>query len=72
MAETGRSSGIALLKETNHILEPSPEQWVPDPCTSLAPLLGDALPLPFEHHLALELGHRGKPRLSHLRNARAG
>jgi hypothetical protein len=47
-------------QETNRILSLRPSSGLPTFILSLCLCFGDALPLPFEHHLALELGHRGK------------
>jgi len=69
--QPGRSSGkvknpnaesdlFARLKETNRILSLRPSSGLPTFMLSLRLCFGDALPLPLEHHLALELGHRGE------------
>ena len=51
---------FALPKEAKRILSLRPSSGLPTLVLPLRLCFGDALPLPFEHHLALELGHRGK------------
>jgi hypothetical protein len=51
---------IKPISATNRILSLRPSGGLPTLVLSLRLCFGDALPLPFEHHLALELGHRGK------------